>query len=325
MSRYSLILVGLIGVFGWSGVASLAPENDSVVARLLDGSTYDVLDAGLEEPVLLKFWATWCVVCLKEMPAYVELYENYGERVRFLAVNVAVSDPRDRVRSAVDQFGLSMPVAYDQSGDLWDRFDIIGTPTYVLLGSDGTVLHRTYGHDDSLESALDSAIARPVRSAGQVGASSSEQAIASPALTAVDIDGNIVDLDAADGEVLVGYHFAIWCASYVRESYVELSKQCQIFDERIQQLRDAGLPHVRLIGFVSAYSTDEASAVRFRDKRHIDEPIIFDSNGAYAAKFGARSFPHITVVAPGGRTVYAGSQIPENIQQLIRNEENHGL
>ena len=114
---------------------SVAADNESVVARLLNGSTYDVLDAGSEEPVLLKFWATWCVACLQEMPAYVELHEKYGERVRFLAVNVAVSDPRDRVASTVDQYELSMPVAYDESGDLWNRYDIIGTPTYVLLAA----------------------------------------------------------------------------------------------------------------------------------------------------------------------------------------------
>ena len=123
-------------------------------ARLLNGSTYDVLDAGLEEPVLLKFWATWCVACLQEMPAYVELHERYNERVRFLAVNVAVSDPRDRVASTVDQYDLSMPVVYDEPGDLWNRYGIIGTPTYVLLDSDGTIIHRTYGHDSSLEPAL---------------------------------------------------------------------------------------------------------------------------------------------------------------------------
>jgi len=324
MSRYSLILVGLIGVFGWTGVASSAPENDSVVARLLNGSTYDVLDAGSSEPVLLKFWATWCVACLKEMPAYIELYEKYDERVRFLAVNVAVSDPRDRVTSTVAKYGLSMPVAYDESGELWDRYDIVGTPAYVLLGSDGTILHRTYGHDDSLESALDSAIAREAQSTGQAGGSSSEYSIGSPAMTAVDVDGDIVDLDVVDGEVLVVYHFAIWCASYVRESYPDLSIRCQQFDEQIQHLRDAGLSRVRLIGFVSAFSTDEASAIKYRNTRHIDEPIIFDTNGAYAAIFGARSFPHVTVVASGGNVIYAGSQVPENIRQIIRNGENYG-
>ena len=318
MTKYSLILVWLIGVFGWSSVTLSAAENERVVARLLNGSTYDVLDAGSEEPVLLKFWATWCVACLQEMPAYVELHERYNERVRFLAVNVAVSDPRDRVASTVDQYDLSMPVVYDESGDLWNRYGIIGTPTYVLLDSDGTILHRTYGHDSSLEPALDAAIARQTRGSGQAGASSSEHPISSSAMTVVDVDGNIADLNTVDGEVLVAYHFAIWCASYVKDSYPELSKRCQTFEQQIQRLRDARLPGVRLVGFVSAYSTDEASAIKYRDTRRVDEPIIFDTNGAYATLFDARSFPHVTVVAPGGKTIYSGGQVPENIRQIIR-------
>jgi len=182
----------------------------------------------------------------------------------------------------------------------------------VLLGSDGTILHRTYGHDSSLEPALDSAIARHTPGTGQTDTNSIEHPIGSPAMNAVD------------GEALVAYHFAVWCASYVKDSYPELSRRCQAFEQQIQQLRDAGLPGVRLIGFVSAYSTDEASAVRYRDTRYVGEPIIFDTHGAYAAISGVRSFPHVTVVAAGGQTIYSGSEVPENILQIIRDEKDRG-
>lgn len=319
MRQWLLTLSGIIGVFGWTGGASAVPDNESVAATLLDGSTYNMVDAALQKPTLLKFWATWCVACLQEMLAYVKLHEDYGERVRFVAVNVAVSDPRNRVAATVDEYGLSMPVAYDGSGNLWDRYGIVGTPAYVLLGSDGTVLHRVYGHNDSLESALDSAISAQARNSAPAGTGSSERSSRSSAIEAVDIDGNGVDLDAAAGEVFVGYHFAAWCVSYVEESYPELSKKCQAFDQRIQQLREARLPGVRLVGFMSSYSTDASSAVRFRDTRNVGEPIVFDENGAYAARFGTRDFPHITVVAPGGKTIYAGGRVPENIHEIIRN------
>lgn len=318
MKQWLLILIVVIGASGWPDDVVGSPNSESVVTGLLDGSPYNLVDPAIPRPVLLKFWATWCVACLKEMPAYLELHEDYGERVRFVAVNVAVSDPRDRVEATVDEYGLSMPVAYDESGNLWDRYGIVGTPAYVLLGSDGTVLHRVYGHADSLESVLDSAIAAQAINNVPAATRSNEHAAGSPPITAIDIDGNRVDLSAADGEVFVGYHFAVWCVSYVRESYPELSRSCRIFDQRIQKLRDAGLSGVRLVGFISAYSTDESSAAKYRDKRRIDEPLIFDNTGAYSASFGARDFPHITVIAQGGKTIYAGSQVPENIQQIIQ-------
>ena len=96
------------------------------------------------------------------MPAYIELHETYGERVQFLAVNVAVSDPLERVIEAVESFDLQMPVAYDETGELWDKFDVVGTPAYVLLDRSGNVAFRSYGHNEELVVALDNVVT-PIR------------------------------------------------------------------------------------------------------------------------------------------------------------------
>lgn len=313
-----------ISMLVWLSVTALAPGADElradtdVSATLLDGSRYSSHREDSGRPLLLKFWATWCVACLQEMPAYIQLHEEYGKQVRFLAVNVAVSDPLDRVRKTVNHYKLEMPVAYDQSGELWDRFGIVGTPSYVLLDADGRGLHRSYAHDEGLISRLDQAIGNHTQQdAPTVTEKPGEDASRSTTILH-DIDGKAVSISPDEKEVLIGYHFATWCASYVSESYPELSTRCREFDKQIQALLAMDFPDTRLIGFISAYSTSAASAVKFRDARNISHPLVFDEENAYDRFFGSRDFPHITVVAGSGEVLYSGSQVPANIDHIVR-------
>ena len=35
------------------------------------------------KPVVLNFWATWCGYCVKEMPAFEEIYQQMGSDIHF--------------------------------------------------------------------------------------------------------------------------------------------------------------------------------------------------------------------------------------------------
>lgn len=308
---FVIVLLGLL-----AGPPTMAADGP-VEAQLVDGSNFSAAHGDIAKPLLLKFWATWCVACLQEMPAYIESFEKHGENIQFLAVDVAVSDPLDRVIESVEEFALEMPVTYDGNGELWDRFGVFGTPTYVLLGRDGEVLYRSYGHSEELEAVLDQVSSSAASSADMSTAVTELGGRRSSADTILDIDGHVVDLESSGGDVTVSYHFAVWCASYVEDSYPELSRRCHDFDERVRALEARENPGARLIGFATAYSTDEASVVRYRDSRKIEYPLVFDSNNAYAKKFGTRSFPYVTIVAPDGKVVYSGNQIPADIDQII--------
>lgn len=291
----------------------IAPTS-APAAESLDGTTIEIGESA-ERPTLLKFWATWCVACLEEMPAYTALFEKYGDDVQFLAVNVAINDPLERVISTIAEYELAAPVAYDDSGALWSRFGVLGTPAYVLLGRDGAELYRAYGHNEGLAGALDDALVR--RDTVETDNNAADAASNQSRRIVRDIDGNTVDLTPDAGEVIVAYHFAIWCASYVEDSFPELSARCHSFDERIRQLRALDLPGVRMIGFVSAYSTQESSAFQYQESRGIDHALVFDADGAYSSTFGTRDFPHVSIIGEDGAILFTGNQMPHNTHRII--------
>jgi len=316
-----LLVIGIIlataAIIAGNYVPEEAESGAEVSAELIDGSEFSWSSTSSRRPLLLKFWATWCAACLKEMPAYNDLYQQYHEEVRFLAVNVAVSDPLYRVKRTVDDFNMAMPVAYDETGTLWNRFGIVGTPTYVLVDHRGQTIHVSYKHDEQLESIVARAAKAGFLHAGPRANRLTPATALKSNAAITDIDGNTVSLTPRPGEVLVAYHFAVWCSSYVKESYPELSSKCQAFNNGIESLQGMDLPSAQLVGFATAYSTDEETVKRFRDQNGIEYPIIFDEEGLFGRRYGVRSFPYLAVIGPSGDTCYMADYIPADIGRRI--------
>ena len=58
--------------------------------------------------LLVNFWATWCPPCKKEIPAFIEVQEQYKDR-GFQIVGIAMDD-EDSVRDYADTMGMNYPV-----------------------------------------------------------------------------------------------------------------------------------------------------------------------------------------------------------------------
>jgi len=58
--------------------------------------------------ILLNFWATWCPPCRRELPAFIELQEQYGAK-GFQVLGVAI-DEKEAVIDYIDGLGGNYPV-----------------------------------------------------------------------------------------------------------------------------------------------------------------------------------------------------------------------
>lgn len=93
------------------------------------------------QPVLINFWATWCVPCRQEMPELVRVYEAHKkEGLVVLGLNLTYSDSIPDVNVFISEFNMTFPVLLDKDGVVAEKlFQIRGVPTSIFINRDGTI------------------------------------------------------------------------------------------------------------------------------------------------------------------------------------------
>ena len=97
--------------------------------------------------ILLNFWATWCPPCLKEIPDFIELQEQYGDQ-GFQVIGIAVDNEED-VRDYIDKVKINYPViaAETEAIELSSRYGnkIGGLPYSVIINRKSEISDKIMG------------------------------------------------------------------------------------------------------------------------------------------------------------------------------------
>ncbi len=117
-------------------------------ATRLDGTPLNGLD--LEgRVVLLDFWAVWCRPCIDAFPKLNGLAsELAGSNFEIIGVTVH-SGSRQEVADFLEGYDIQYTVVVADD-ELAYRFDVIGFPTYLLVGPDGTIYRKYVGDPPEL-------------------------------------------------------------------------------------------------------------------------------------------------------------------------------
>ncbi len=95
--------------------------------------------------VLLNFWATWCGPCKAEIPAFVDLQQQYKNDL--VVVGLSVDDPADKAKAFATQYKVNYPIVLGLGHDeIQDAYGpIYGIPASFLISRDGKVCKRHLG------------------------------------------------------------------------------------------------------------------------------------------------------------------------------------
>ncbi len=141
-------------------VAALSRNNSTLAPKfvlpdLFDESLSHSLVNYRSRPVILNFWASWCVPCKEEMPALQRAYEKYREEgLIVLGVNQTFVDDLDAARDFVNDLALTFPNVRDDTGNTSEElYQVIGLPTSVFVTPDGEIAYKKIGQltDEQIE------------------------------------------------------------------------------------------------------------------------------------------------------------------------------
>ena len=150
--------IALVLLIPWAGPSCSAGEDDTYGPRpdwsvkLPDGKEVKAKDYD-GKVLIVDFWATWCPPCRKEIPGFIALKKEYGEKGLEI-----VGFSLDRDRAAHDKFVkekelnyLSIFIQNEEGMKIVKLFEksigeIKGIPTTLVIDPKGTIVYKHVGY-----------------------------------------------------------------------------------------------------------------------------------------------------------------------------------
>jgi thiol-disulfide isomerase/thioredoxin len=114
-------------------------------------------------PVVLSFFATWCVPCMKELPHLENVYQAYkDEKVKFFLVDITEAtrtgenENSPKAGPFLAEKGVTIPILYDNRGVAKERYGAKTLPRLFVIDKFQIIreVRQGFHEDEDLEGEL---------------------------------------------------------------------------------------------------------------------------------------------------------------------------
>lgn len=97
-----------------------------------------------EKPVLVNFWATWCIPCIEEFPYIMKLKENYSDEFELIFVSGDFEEAKEEAKEFLKEQNVNFTTYYKTGkdnefiqtvSDTWSG----ALPYTVIYSKDGSI------------------------------------------------------------------------------------------------------------------------------------------------------------------------------------------
>ena len=103
---------------------------------------------------LVDIYATWCGPCKQQMPYLADLHRRFGDR-GLNVVGICTRDQFDNFRAALDKEDAGYVHIFDTDNRASETYGLRGVPQILLIGPDGTILHRDLRGDAMVQTVTE--------------------------------------------------------------------------------------------------------------------------------------------------------------------------
>ncbi len=143
ISSSAMALVLALAFVAPAQAAAPTPTQPTLHVSTLDGKTFD-LAAQRGKWVIVNYWATWCVPCIKEMPDISHFVATH-DNVTAIGLAYEDSEPAD-IKAFLAKHPVVYPIAQvTLDKPLKDFDEPVGLPTTYLISPEGKVAKHIVG------------------------------------------------------------------------------------------------------------------------------------------------------------------------------------
>ncbi len=123
---------------------------DAPPFQLRKAGTAEFLNSAMlsGKPLVLNFWASWCVPCYSEHPVLIQHARALRPDVQF--IGIAYADEEKNVMKFLDEQGSEYPTLLDENGSVAIAFGVHGVPETFFINRSGKIVAK---HDGPLTAA----------------------------------------------------------------------------------------------------------------------------------------------------------------------------
>lgn len=152
MSWRWIPLAVIVGVLGACTQTQTVSEEASGEIPAISMTEFRTLLASSEQPVVVNIWASWCVPCRSEAPLLRNSHTEYGDRVRFVGIDVL--DTQTDGLAFLAEFGITYENYFDRKGGIPADLGGFGVPLTYFFAPGGEQIYVHAGVIDERTLAL---------------------------------------------------------------------------------------------------------------------------------------------------------------------------
>ena len=153
----SLAIIGLVALLAWglsnkspaSGLSGITlvqqPAPDFTLPLFTSGEL--VLSELRGRPLVLNFWASWCVPCREEAPGLERAWRAFREK-QVMFIGLDIQEGESSAKAYLDEFQVTYPNGLDADGKITIDYGVVGIPVTFFVNKRGIIERRFVGAID---------------------------------------------------------------------------------------------------------------------------------------------------------------------------------